>query len=178
MLYIIDINLLKEAYMSDLMKKIGMNSQTLRVVMKSPTDKITKDGIVDFHITDGSTSSHFMELLSSDNPTQYMTLNLTVYDMESIALETDPMSWGSDNDRMTGINFTDIPKHSTPGPLTNNDKYGGYRNTSINMYHVLSHPTTRLKPFTPYPVQTSLRPQQSTFTEDDQNKTNFGNLFK
>jgi hypothetical protein len=163
--------------MSDLMKKIGMNSQTLRVVMKSPTEKITKDGIVDFHITDGSTASHFMELMGSFNPTGYMTQHLSAYEIEAIALETDPMSWGGPNDKMTDINFTEI--NVVTLPLTsdrNSPSAGGYRGQSMPLFSVPAR-TTRVQPFTAYPVRSSLLPVSSTTTDTDDNKTNFGKLF-
>lgn len=153
--------------MSDLMKKIGMNSQTLRVVMSSPTDKITKDGIVDFHITDGSTSSHFMNLYQNANPTGYMTQYLSTYEMESIASETDPMSWGTDKDKMADINYTNVNPRSTPDvpPMAKIQA-----RTSPLPYF----PSQR---YTPYPVQYSLRPTSSNFSETEENKKNFGKLF-
>jgi len=163
--------------MSDLMKKIGMNSQTLRIVMKSPTEKITKDGIIDFHITDGSTGSHFIGLMESSNPTAYMMTNLPPYETQSIASETDPMSWGSPTDKMTDINFTDI--NVVTLPLTsdrNSPSAGGYRNQSMPLFSVPAR-TSTIKPFTAYPVRTSLLPIRSMTTDTDENKTNFGNLF-
>lgn len=161
--------------MSDLMKKIGMNSQTLRVVMKSPTEKITKDGIVDFHITDGSTGTHFMGLMASSNPTAYMTQNLTAYEVESVALETDPMSWGTPNDKMTDINFTDINAPKPQGIQPNPHMLTPSKPKIVMM----SNPTS--SGYTAYPVQYSLRPKPSTqrsdFSNTDENAKNFGNLF-
>jgi len=82
--------------------KIGMNSQTLRFIFDS-------GDILDYHITDGSTSSHFMRILSmNDREVKQYREMLSVYEHYTADNETTPLSWGGPNDKLLDIQYTEV----------------------------------------------------------------------
>jgi len=133
--------------------KIGMNSQTLRIIFDS-------GDILDYHITDGSTSSHFMRILSMNDRevTQYREM-LSVYEHHRVDGEMIPMSWGGPNDKMIDIQYTDVNVIS---------------NTSSNIDVYDAYAIPRYQPIIMRPPPSR---QPKEYTRSNNNYNNFKKLF-
>jgi len=80
-----------------------MNSQTLRIM--------TEKNITDFNINDGKTASHFLDILSTRHLADCLEKISKKYDSIIISSENDPMSWGTEKDKMTDIRYIDVDSH-------------------------------------------------------------------
>ena len=148
--------------------KVGMNSQTLRIVWGN-------GNITDYHITDGTTASKFMKCVGGVKPTE-----ATLGDYEDTVLlnETDPMSWGSDTDKMTDINFTEVGRSDEEGMIDSqsrpHDNYG---------YYAPSQPARRSPVGTTFhqPMSTCVKqtppPPRHDYSKTSDNEKNFKKLF-
>ena len=136
--------------------KIGMNSQTLRIVYDN-------GDISDYNITDGTTSSKVMKIISAGTIGNVV---LDGYTVMKISSETDPMSWGSSVDKLTDITYTDVS-------VANSDshQYKSYANIRRSPMG-----TTFYTPITA-PVRMTPPPPRYDFSKDDRNEKNFKKLF-
>jgi len=136
--------------------KIGMNSQTLRVIYD--------DGnISDYNITDGTTSSKVMKIISAGTIGNVV---LDGYAVVKISSETDPMSWGSSVDKLTDITYTDVS-------VANSDihPYKSYANirrspVGTTFYHPITSPVIQTPP-----------PPRYEYSKTSVNDNNFKKLF-
>ena len=150
--------------------KIGMNSQTLRFIFDS-------GNIIDYHIADGSTSSHFMRILSMNEHevTKYREM-ISIYEHYTVDGKMIPMSWGSDTDKMTDITYTEVD--------------GRHIRHQSQTYGYIPTITPRRTPPTPQQGSYDLPPNKPVFmrppsprkppleyTLSDENLTNFKKIF-
>lgn len=137
--------------------KIGMNSQTLRIL----------DGEkgMDYHIDDGKTASIFMAIIGHKAKAD---ANLADYEKNPI-VESDPMSWGTDKDKMTDINYTEVGASTTPSMRTGSRSPKNHTNYSMPSTNYGTRVNCMVIPSPPKP--------RNTFTSTDENKKNFGKLF-
>lgn len=136
--------------------KIGMNSQTLRI--------IENDVIIDCHITDGLTSSYFMKILNGQTKKDM----LKQYDVKSIDAENDPLSWGSDSDKLTDINYVDLENKGEYEPQPT-ETYDDYRHYVYNNQMCRPSPNVYTTPPQPKP--------RLDYSDTAGNEKNFKKLF-
>ncbi len=131
--------------------KVGMNSQTLRIVKD--------DSIIDYNINDGSTATKFMKVIDG-----YLPKDLESYGQTTIQSLNDPMSWGTPVDKMTDIGYTEVG-----GPVIREALYPSpinYHMATTRIYNPITAPT--------YPQSSTTR---GTFSQTTSNETNFKKLF-
>ncbi len=149
--------------------KIGMNSQTLRIIWGN-------GNISDYNITDGSTASKFMKIVGGDTPTQS---TLGDYNSAAILDESDTMSWGNDHDKMDNITYTEMGRREvsmidSSCSSREHDNYGYYAPPQPSRRS--PYGATFYQPIT-RPIKQSPPPPRHTFSKTIDNEKNFKKLF-
>ena len=148
-----------------------MNSQTLRIIWGN-------GNISDYNITDGTTASKFMKIVGGETPTQ---ATFGEYKDRAILNEDDEMSWGTDTDKMTGIEFTDVGGADVNLINGDNrmDRHGIYDSYGFQTTITSRRASTGIQFYQPIrkPVKQTPPPPRYDYSKTKHNDDNFKKLF-
>ena len=149
--------------------KVGMNSQCLRIIGDNEV-------AFDYHITDGTTASKFMRYASGTKPQE---TDLDAYDSKIVSNEDEPMTWGTETDKMTDIYYADLKYGKAERMIDSqsrdkelyNSYYPPYTTGRRSPYGTSFHQPIQ------QPVVMSPPPPRRDFSKTYDNDKNFKNLF-
>lgn len=150
--------------------KVGMNSQCLRII---GDNKVA----FDYNITDGTTASKFMKYACGKTIEED---DLKGYDSNIVSNEDAPMTWGTENDKMTDITYVDASRgHEllVDDEVDENELYGAWPNQGMYANTYRSAPGSTFRQPVRRPVKMSPPPPRHDYSKTSENEKNFKNLF-